>query len=220
MQPPASAPTSSPWCAEVAVTTGGRRTPTLAKGRERLDEVLEAAERRLLDGGPEGLTLRSVADDVGISVGNLQYYLPTRVDLLAAVMERQVGAFRRGALAAVGDGDDARAALLALVRYWFDTHDTPGQSLIWQLQSLGAHVPEVARIMQAAYDELFDHMARLLRAVDPALTRAQAVRRAATISALIEGTSLFVGHGRDPRPELRTLRSEVERAVVAVIDLA
>ena len=65
--------------------------PARTKGQARLEEVLDAAEEVLKRHGVEGLSVRAVAQQVGISVGNLQYYLPTRAALLDAVARLQDG---------------------------------------------------------------------------------------------------------------------------------
>ena len=63
-----------------------RRTPRQARSRQKLAQVLEAADRLLATEGADALTTTRVAAEAGISVGALYQYLPDRdaiVDLLA-----------------------------------------------------------------------------------------------------------------------------------------
>ncbi len=62
---------------------------TSNKGALRKDEILNAARKRLLTLGYAGLSVRDVAKTVGISIGNLQYYFPTKEDLVASVIEAE-----------------------------------------------------------------------------------------------------------------------------------
>jgi AcrR family transcriptional regulator len=63
-----------------------RRTPRQARSRQKLAQVLEAADRLLATEGADALTTTRVAAEAGVSVGALYQYLPDRdaiVDLLA-----------------------------------------------------------------------------------------------------------------------------------------
>ena len=57
------------------------------------DRLLDAAEARLLEGGPGGLVLDAVAADAGVSKGGLLYHFPSKEDLAAALVERMVEGF-------------------------------------------------------------------------------------------------------------------------------
>lgn len=53
---------------------------------DRKSEILAAAERLLDAGGPHAVSMRGVAAELGISVGNLTYHFPQKKDLIEAVM--------------------------------------------------------------------------------------------------------------------------------------
>ena len=60
------------------------------KGRERKRQILSAARTRLIKSGIDGLVLREIADDLGITHGNLQYYFQTKGELLKAIYDEEV----------------------------------------------------------------------------------------------------------------------------------
>jgi AcrR family transcriptional regulator len=62
-----------------------RRTPA-----QRRDELLDAAERVLSRGGPQALTLQSVAAEAGVSKGGLLYHFSNKAELITALVERLV----------------------------------------------------------------------------------------------------------------------------------
>lgn len=67
----------------MAITVGDRR------GRRRAEtvrEILDAAERRLAEAGPRGLSLRAVARDLGMTVQALYHYFTGRDDLVTALV--------------------------------------------------------------------------------------------------------------------------------------
>ena len=57
--------------------------------------VLDAAESRLLERGPGGLVLASVASDAGVSKGGLLYHFPSKEALVDAITERMLDNFDR-----------------------------------------------------------------------------------------------------------------------------
>jgi AcrR family transcriptional regulator len=191
-----------------------------AKGAERIAEVLAAAEALLGRRGVEGMSLRAVADEVGISVGNLQYYFPTRAALLDAVFEHQAGMFNEEFAAIVIPTDEPRAQFESLVDYWLGVQHTLGQSLFWHLWAISPHDETARKIMDRIYRATATQMSGWLREIHPALSRGEAVRRAAAITTLIEGSGLFVGYGRKPRRELVTLQTEIRLDVFAIVDRA
>lgn len=59
------------------------------------EKILDAAEARLLAGGPAALVLDSVAVDAGISKGGLLYHFRTKEALVAGLLERMFEHFDR-----------------------------------------------------------------------------------------------------------------------------
>lgn len=55
---------------------------------ERIDAILDAAERRIRTRGYNGFSFREVATDVGIKSASVHHHFPTKVDLAAAVARR------------------------------------------------------------------------------------------------------------------------------------
>lgn len=62
-----------------------RRSPEEAK-----EEALASARRLLLDRGPDGVTLKAVADDLGMSHGNLIHHFGSAAGLQSALMGAMV----------------------------------------------------------------------------------------------------------------------------------
>lgn len=80
------------------------------------DRLLDAAAEVLLTDGAEALTLEAVARRAGVSKGGLFYHFPTKQALVAAMIDRLVGAFDR-ALEGAGErpGDFLRAYVAATI---------------------------------------------------------------------------------------------------------
>lgn len=74
------------------------------------DAILDAAERRLVEGGPQGLRLTEVAADVGIAHPTVLHHFGSREKLIDAVLERRIAAMNELVLrfVAIGPSDPSR----------------------------------------------------------------------------------------------------------------
>jgi AcrR family transcriptional regulator len=178
-----------------------------------LEEILDAAEEILKRRGSEGLSVRAVAQKVGISVGNLQYHFPTRAKLLDAVFSRRADEFRTEIRAELESIVDPRRRFETLLDCWLSAQFRADQVLFWHLWAMSAHDPDARMTMESVYSEMTDFVTGLLCEIDPDLTRLRAKRRAALIVSMVEGSGLFVGHGRRPSRDLVALQVEVKNTV-------
>ena len=187
-----------------------------ARTNSTLETILDAAEDILKRRGSEGLSVRAVAQKVGISVGNLQYHLPTRAKLLDAVISRRGDEFRTEILAELEGIVDPRRRFERLLDCWLSAQFRPDQVLFWHLWAMSAHDPDARRTMEGVYSEMTDFVTGLLREIDPDLTRLRAKRRAALIVSMVEGSGLFVGYGRRPSRDLVALQVEVKNTAMEI----
>ena len=63
--------------------------PTMSK-EEKVDQILEAAERRLREGGYEALSVAALARELGVAQNAIYWYFPTKDHLFVAVLERML----------------------------------------------------------------------------------------------------------------------------------
>ena len=64
------------------------RVPRQARGKARVEQVLDVTERLLTEGGYDALTTNAVAAEAGISVGALYHFFPGKVAILEALVAR------------------------------------------------------------------------------------------------------------------------------------
>jgi AcrR family transcriptional regulator len=55
---------------------------------EKVDEILELAERRLRDGGYEALSVAAIARELGLAQNAIYWYFPSKDHLFVAALER------------------------------------------------------------------------------------------------------------------------------------
>lgn len=175
--------------------THNERTPPLtAKGDDRRRALLDATEHILIDQGNARLSMRAVATTAGVRLGHLQYYFPTRADLIQAVLARALErsldrlAHATGAGAETPlDGDPAE-----LVTALLTEHTDPRlTSLFTEIWALAAREDTIAGVTRAFYRDYRDHVATVIARANPDQPDHQNLARAEILVMLLEGASLF-----------------------------
>jgi len=168
-------------------------TAVLPKGRERIEAILDAATGILIDEGYARLSTRKIAARAGVRPGHLQYYYPTKQDvvrgLLERYLERATRAFsERMAAGATTPKERLDATLDGILS---DQQSAATCRFFWELWALAARDPAVADAMQAFYRAYWRNLVAALLDAQPALGRPRAERRAALLVATLEGLTLF-----------------------------
>jgi AcrR family transcriptional regulator len=188
----------------------------MAKGRHRIETILDAATALLIEDGYAELSTRKIAARAGVRPGHLQYYFRTKQDVVQGLLERYLA--QATAALSARDGatrlDDVLDGMLA------DQRDGDRSRFFWELWALAAHDAAVAAAMQVFYRSYWRAVVTALLATEPTLGRPRAERRAALVVALLEGLSLFRtrNESRDlPLPFLdRELRSVVRKLATEI----
>ncbi|MFJ7255609.1 TetR/AcrR family transcriptional regulator [Streptomyces sp. NPDC098085] len=170
-----------------------KRTATTTKGAQRRALILNAAEKILFESGYGELTMRAVAVTAHTRLGHVQYYFPSRTELIAAVLRRTLDRSldRLAPLfadAATHTPPDAER----LVRQLLAEHDDKQLVRVYaELWALAGREEAVAEVLRTFYVDYQDHVARFLRARNPSLSDTVCQARANVFTVLIEGAALF-----------------------------
>ena len=91
-----------------------RHEPQQARGRERVERILQVAEELIAREGAEALTTTRVASEVGISVGSLYHYFSDKSAIVNALARRYLDEFEgeMARLTQAGPTDDPVATIL------------------------------------------------------------------------------------------------------------
>lgn len=157
------------------------------KGLQRRTALLDAAEGILGSSGGAELTMRTVADAAGVRLGHLQYYFPTRSDLLAALLDRILASSLERVSGLTG-ADGLPAVLDTLLG---DHEDLPLVRLFTEVWSMAAHDEEAAAAVRGFYAAYAEHVAEFVRARSPRTPPQTARARAEVFVMLMEGSALF-----------------------------
>ncbi len=153
--------------------------------------ILDAAERRLREGGPEALRLRDIAADVGVSHPAILHHFESRDGLARALQSRAMLGLQADLLAALSGGDESAADLLERV---FETLGDSGHArlLAWYAlanQHAEEDVPEGGMLAQLAGELHGGRAQRASRLAPPEREDSEFVVRLVAVALL--GDALF-----------------------------
>ncbi len=196
-------------------------TAVREKGQDRVETILAAALAILVEEGYAGLSLRKISASAGIRLGHVQYYFPTKQDLLRAMLEKWLAEFRTSVSQLLEQTRDEGGLdrLLKVVEISLRDMRTPtGSIMIWEMWALAPRDPFVDQMMNDLYKELRGEYRSLIQEHNPGLSTQRAHLVAGSLSALIEGASLYVGYGKRRERNLANLNKEIVRAARAIVE--
>jgi AcrR family transcriptional regulator len=180
------------------------------RGAETVDLILKAALDVLIDEGADAFTLRRIATKSGMKVGNLSYHFPKKEMLIQLLLEEMLE-FYESLLdeTARRPGLSAEQQLTIMIEICIDDIGSKRTThLFTELWALANHNPIVADRVAAFYRVAHGHIAQAVAPLNPELTRDEVAAVARFISAAMEGTTIFTGHGKawaDQRPWMKAI---------------
>lgn len=190
----------------------GASNPKKVAG-ERRAEIVRAAQEILAEEGPAALTLRAVANAVGIKLASLQYHFRTHADLVDALADETVAMYASGLEAGAASADASPEERLDHALRWFtvespvDRRQAKLELQFWALAQTNDSAKEALRRYQGIYVET---LRRLVRAARPNLSAHESRARALSIACLLEGAILFVDLADSPEEVRRGNRQTYE----------
>jgi TetR/AcrR family transcriptional regulator, repressor for uid operon len=151
---------------QISAPTG--RRPAEAGRRER---ILEAAERAFVRNGFHAATMQHVADEVGMSAGNLYRYFPSKEAMVEGLCEldqaERAQAFAAFAELLASNGDITEAMRAGLRQHVVGKPPEKAR-LIVEIWAEGGRNPRVAAITQAIDADIVNGLERLMDAAKAA----------------------------------------------------
>ena len=185
-------------------------TATKNKGQARLASIIDAARTVFIRAGYAGFSMRRVAQEAGISIGNLSYYYRTKKDLLRDLTDHVVDGYLAEFDRIRGrPGLTPREQLAGILGFWIDDLTSASTTAFFpELWALGNHDPYIAGLVDSLYTRARRPLVELMPLINPSLARRDVERLALFMCAAMEGLTVFAGHGKPwtgQMPELRAL---------------
>jgi AcrR family transcriptional regulator len=165
-----------------------------SKGEKRIELILEAAEHILIDSGYHNFSMRKVATKAGVSVGNLQYYFPSKDNLLESLLDKVIQNYLdtfdkfKGRYTAK---EQFIKIIKSVIKDLKSRHATVFFPELW---SMANHEKHISNIMDNMYGKYRTLVAGIIRDINPNLSERQAERLSIFITASLEGHTMFIGY--------------------------
>jgi len=119
---------------------------------EAREAILDAAEKRLVAQGPDGIRLQEVAADVGVSHPTVLHHFGTREGLVEAVVARALESLHADLLTAIGRSPKGPDQLHAILEACFEVLASKGHGRAFLWLSLAGYAPamEALRVEKLA----------------------------------------------------------------------
>lgn len=172
-------------------------TASSKKGQQRIDQILLAALEVLIDRGYHSFTMREVANQCGISVGNLNYYYRSKAGLLSDLINSVLAGYLLDFDQILQDSkpDDPEAALEAIIRFILSDLSTRETTVFFpELWAMANHDANASKCMHQIYDKVREVFEALIPKINSRLSKIEISQLALFLSASIEGHTMFIGY--------------------------
>jgi AcrR family transcriptional regulator len=185
------------------------RPGAYACGTETIEQILRAALNVLVEEGSTAFTLRRIAAECGMKVGNLSYYFPHKEDLVEELLEAILNGYSDMATEELRDvSPDPEEQLRCGIAFTLDDiRSKRTTNLFPELWALANHNAKIDRLVQDFYARAQEKIATSVKAVNASLTDEDCRTVALFISATIEGTTIFAGHAKRWEPMMPEIKA-------------
>ncbi|MBB3860334.1 AcrR family transcriptional regulator [Novosphingobium hassiacum] len=195
------------------------RPGTYVRGTETVDAIIKAAMRVLIDEGAGAFTIRRIAAECGMKVGNVSYHFPKKEQLIQVLLDDILQSYGKVLDRTVRQpGLDAEERLRLIIVLCLD--DIAGKRTtrlfteLWALANHSAFVDDRVRVF---YHSVHDTIAEYVAELNPALNSEEVRSVAIFISASMEGSTPFLGY---EKPWASRMRAFTAIAVHSLVHMA
>jgi len=187
-----------------------------ARGQEGFEQILRAALSLLVEHGSKALTLRRIAAECGMNVGNLNYYFRSKDELVRELLNAVISSYEDSFDAIMHEaGADAAARLEKLVTLILEDITTKKTTRFFpELWALSNHDPFVQDRMEELYERARVSLNALIAEINPLLPADERKTLALFISASMEGQTVFAGFAKPWRSRMPWITHIAKNAFV------
>lgn len=167
------------------------------RSQKRIKEILQSAQHILITEGFQGLSLRRIAQHMGISNGNLTYYFANKKMLLRALIEDQLARYdHEFEKEAKKFPNDADKRIYAYFNYLIkDAQTADSRNFFYQLWGLSIHSSIAAELRDEVYQRFLLQVMAQLAVLRPELSNQELRNKSFLLMSLMEGANVLFGSG-------------------------
>ncbi|MES1974940.1 MAG: TetR family transcriptional regulator [Pseudomonadota bacterium] len=195
------------------------RPGTYIRGTETVDAILKAAHTVLIDEGASAFTIRRIAAECGMKVGNVSYHFPRKEMLIQILLDELLESYdkvleNRVRQPSLSPEERLRQLIVICLE---DIAGKRTTRLFTELWALANQNDFVADRVRAFYQKVHDYIGEYVAVLNPSLTPDDVHTVALYISASMEGATPFLGYRK---PWAAEMPAFINIAAHALLDLA
>lgn len=194
------------------------RPGTYLRGTETVSAILKAALSVLINEGAGAFTIRRIAAECGMKVGNVSYHFPRKELLVKVLLDDLLESYNKVLDTRVRRPDLSTEERLRLVIV-ICLDDIAGMRttrLFTELWALANHNPFIADRVRAFYQRVHDVISEYVTELNPTLLPDEVHTVALFISAAMEGTTPFLGFEKPWAAKMPAITRIAARHLVSI----
>ena len=188
-----------------------------AKGANTVCQILGAAHTVFLRDGHAGLSMRKVADEAGLAVGNVNYYFSTKRDLVDAMLREVLADYAEAHTRQFEADRDAPLEILLNVIDFYVVNAHTSHNLFFQIWGFAGGDDNAKALIREVYRPIGRFIYYLVRAIRPDADDLEVRQIVLQLFSLEEGVKLFIGIGPDDDRALATAQQHIRIAAKRIV---
>jgi AcrR family transcriptional regulator len=180
-----------------------------AKAAMTIGQILSAGHHVFIRDGHAGLSLRKVADEAGVAVGNVNYYFETKRALIEAILCEALADYIEEHIKQFEAGRDSPLDILLNVVTFYVSNARMSHSLFFHMWGFAASGPDAKELIRTLYRPIGRFIYFLVLAARPDAPEARVREIVLQLFSLEEGVKLFIGMGPDDNAALATAETHI-----------
>ena len=190
------------------------------KGARTVKNILSAAHRVFLREGHAGLSLRKVAEEAGVAVGNVGYYFETKRDLLDATLREELADYVEEHIQQFERDRDSPLEILLNVVGFYVSSARRNHRFFFQMWGYAASDDDAKELIRSLYRPIGRFVYQLVRAANPELSDLASRRVVLQLFSLEEGVKLFIGMGPDDDAAIKSAETHIRTLARRIVEEA
>jgi AcrR family transcriptional regulator len=186
----------------------------------RRQKILDVAKRVFIEKGYAGFTSRHIAREVGISIGNLQYFFSNKEQLLLSMLEKTVQNYdQEYEVVTENLPPDPKKKFIAILDYLLNDICNPDtRSFFFELWALSTKQKYAAKMMEDFYASHIRNMKKFVKEIYPDYSDETIEYKAVQFAALIEGMMIFTDKYKASAHDFTALKEDTKKTILKIIE--